>query len=153
MSKKILLVFGTRPKAVLVHGDTSTTFAATLAAFYQRIPVGHVEAGLRTGDLYSPWPEETNRKRTSVLAQWHFAPTATSRSNLVSEGVFPGSIHVTGNTVIDALLQVREKIVTSPKLRQQLDQGFSFLDPRKRLVLVTGHRDATAANPLPLHAA
>lgn len=129
-----------RPDAVLVHGDTSTTFAATLAAFYQRIPVGHVEAGLRTGDLYSPWPEEANRKLTSVLAQWHFAPTATSRSNLVSEGVSPGSIHVTGNTVIDALLQVREKIVTRPKLRQQLDQGFSFLDPRKRLVLVTGHR-------------
>ena len=76
MSKKILLVFGTRPEAVLVHGDTSTTFAATLAAFYQRIPVGHGEAGLRTGDLYSPWPEETNRKLTSVLAQWHFAPTA-----------------------------------------------------------------------------
>jgi len=129
-----------RPDAVLVHGDTSTTFAASLAAFYQRIPVGHVEAGLRTGNLYSPWPEEANRKLTSVLAQWHFAPTATSRSNLLKEGVPSSAIHVTGNTVIDALLQVREKIVNSPQLRQQFDQDFSFLDPCKRLVLVTGHR-------------
>ena len=129
-----------RPDAVLVHGDTSTTFAASLAAFYQRIPVGHVEAGLRTGNLYSPWPEEANRKLTSVLAQWHFAPTATSRSNLLKEGVSSSAIHVTGNTVIDALLQVREKIVNSPQLRQQFAQDFSFLDPRKRLVLVTGHR-------------
>lgn len=129
-----------RPDAVLVHGDTSTTFAASLAAFYQRIPVGHVEAGLRTGNLYSPWPEEANRKLTSMLAQWHFAPTATSRSNLLKEGVPHGAIYVTGNTVIDALLQVREKIVNSQKLRQQFAQDFSFLDPRKRLVLVTGHR-------------
>jgi UDP-N-acetylglucosamine 2-epimerase (non-hydrolysing) len=129
-----------RPDAVLVHGDTSTTFSASLAAFYQRIPVGHVEAGLRTGNLYSPWPEEANRKLTSVLAQWHFAPTATSRSNLLNEGVPSSAIHVTGNTVIDALLQVREKIVDSPQLRQQFAQDFSFLDPRKRLVLVTGHR-------------
>lgn len=129
-----------RPDAVLVHGDTSTTFAASLAAFYQRIPVGHVEAGLRTGNLQSPWPEEANRKLTSVLTQWHFAPTATSRSNLLSEGIAPGAIHVTGNTVIDALLQVREKIVSSPELRQRFDQDFGFLDPHKRLVLVTGHR-------------
>ena len=129
-----------RPDVVLVHGDTSTTFAATLAAFYQRIPVGHVEAGLRTGNLYSPWPEEANRKLTSVLAKWHFAPTATSRSNLLSEGVSPGSIHVTGNTVIDALLQVRERIVSSPELRQRFNNEFHFLDPRKRIVLVTGHR-------------
>jgi UDP-N-acetylglucosamine 2-epimerase (non-hydrolysing) len=129
-----------RPDAVLVHGDTSTTFAASLAAFYQRIPVGHVEAGLRTGNLYSPWPEEANRKLTSVLAQWHFAPTATSRTNLLKEGVPSSAIHVTGNTVIDALLQVREKIVNSPQLQQQFAQEFSFLDPRKRLVLVTGHR-------------
>jgi len=129
-----------RPDAVLVHGDTSTTFAASLAAFYQRIPVGHVEAGLRTSNLYSPWPEEANRKLTSVLAQWHFAPTATSRSNLLKEGVPSSAIHITGNTVIDALLQVRVKIFDSPQLRQQFDHDFSFLDPRKRLVLVTGHR-------------
>ena len=129
-----------QPDAVLVHGDTSTTFAASLAAFYQRIPVGHVEAGLRTGNLYSPWPEEANRKLTSALAQWHFAPTATSRSNLLHEGVASEKIHVTGNTVIDALLQVREKIVTDAFMRQQFEKDFSFLDPAKRLVLVTGHR-------------
>ena len=129
-----------RPDAVLVHGDTSTTFAATLAAFYQRIPVGHVEAGLRTGNLYSPWPEEANRKLTSALAHWHFAPTPTSRANLLREGIAPDSIHVTGNTVIDALLQVREKIITSAALRQQFEADFSFLDPARRLVLVTGHR-------------
>ncbi|MCJ7798311.1 MAG: UDP-N-acetylglucosamine 2-epimerase (non-hydrolyzing), partial [Polaromonas sp.] len=129
-----------RPDVMLVHGDTSTTFAASLAAFYQRIAVGHVEAGLRTGDLYAPWPEEANRRLTGVLAQWHFAPTETSRLNLLREGVAPGSIHVTGNTVIDALLQVRGKIVDSPALRQQLDQAFRFLDPAKRVVLVTGHR-------------
>ena len=128
------------PDAVLVHGDTATTFAASLAAFYQRIPVGHVEAGLRTGNLYSPWPEEANRKLTSVLTQWHFAPTATSRNNLLKEGVPSSAIHVTGNTVIDALLQVREKIDNSLQLRQQFDEDFGFLDPRKRLVLVTGHR-------------
>ena len=129
-----------RPDVLLVHGDTATTFAASLAAFYQRIPVGHVEAGLRTGNLYSPWPEEANRKLTSVLVQWHFAPTATSRSNLLKEGVPLSSIHITGNTVIDALLQVREKIVNSPELQQQFDQDFSFLDPCKRLIMVTGHR-------------
>lgn len=129
-----------RPDAVLVHGDTSTTFAASLAAFYQRIPVGHVEAGLRTGNLQSPWPEEANRKLTSVLTHWHFAPTATSRRNLLSEGVSLGAIHVTGNTVIDSLLQVREKIVSSPELRQRFNKDFGFLDPYKRLVLVTGHR-------------
>ena len=136
--KSVLLQW--RPDAVLVHGDTSTTFAASLAAFYQRIPVGHVEAGLRTGNLYSPWPEEANRKLTTALAQWHFAPTATSRANLLKEGVSASSIYVTGNTVIDALLQVREKMVNSLPMRQQFDQMFSFLEPQRRLVLVTGHR-------------
>ena len=129
-----------RPDAVLVHGDTSTTFAATLAAFYQRIPVGHVEAGLRTGNLYSPWPEEANRKLTSTLAHWHFAPTTTSRSNLLNEGIAPERIHVTGNTVIDALLQVRKKIVSSADLLRQFASDFHFLDATKKLVLVTGHR-------------
>ncbi|MEO8014466.1 MAG: UDP-N-acetylglucosamine 2-epimerase (non-hydrolyzing) [Polaromonas sp.] len=128
------------PDAVLVHGDTSTTFAATLAAFYQRIPVGHVEAGLRTGDLYSPWPEEANRKLTSALANWHFTPTTTSRSNLLKEGIAAESIYVTGNTVIDALLQVKKKIVASPVLMQQFEKDFNFLDATKKLVLVTGHR-------------
>ena len=92
-----------KPDVVLVHGDTSTTLAASLAAFYQRIDVGHVEAGLRTGNLYSPWPEEANRKLTGVLARWHFSPTTVSKENLLRENVSESSIHVTGNTVIDAL--------------------------------------------------
>ena len=129
-----------RPDVVLVHGDTSTTFGASLAAFYQRIAVGHVEAGLRTGNLYSPWPEEANRKLTGVLANWHFAPTATSQGNLLREGVNPETVHVTGNTVIDALLQVREKIKSDASLQQQFAEKFAFLDGSKRLILVTGHR-------------
>jgi UDP-N-acetylglucosamine 2-epimerase (non-hydrolysing) len=129
-----------RPDVVLVHGDTSTTFAASLAAYYQRIAVGHVEAGLRTGNLYSPWPEEANRRLTSVLARWHFAPTETSRNNLLTEGVAPSGIYVTGNTVIDALLQVREKIRGNVSLKADFAETFSFVDPAKRLILVTGHR-------------
>lgn len=129
-----------KPDVVLVHGDTSTTFAASLAAFYQRIAIGHVEAGLRTGNLYSPWPEEANRKLTGVLANWHFAPTSTSQDNLLREGVNPKTVHVTGNTVIDALLQVREKISSDAALQQQFAEKFSFLDSSKRLILVTGHR-------------
>ncbi|MET3376953.1 UDP-N-acetylglucosamine 2-epimerase (non-hydrolyzing) [Variovorax boronicumulans] len=129
-----------RPDVMLVHGDTSTTFAASLAAFYQRVGVGHVEAGLRTGNLYSPWPEEANRKLTSVLARWHFAPTQTSRDNLLAEGVAPAQVHVTGNTVIDALLQVREKIRGDVSLQNEFRQTFDFINPSKRVVLVTGHR-------------
>lgn len=129
-----------RPDVVLVHGDTSTTFAASLAAFYQRIDVGHVEAGLRTGNLHSPWPEEANRKLTSVLARWHFSPTITSRANLLAENVAAGAIYVTGNTVIDALLQVREKINTDGYLQLTFAKSFPFIDPVKRIVLVTGHR-------------
>lgn len=128
------------PDVVLVHGDTSTTFAAALAAFYQRIPVGHVEAGLRTGNLYSPWPEEANRKLTGVLAHWHFAPTTVARDNLLREGVPAADIHVTGNTVIDALLQVRARIAADAAVQQDFAQRFDFLDAGKRLVLVTGHR-------------
>ena len=129
-----------QPDAVLVHGDTSTTFAAAMAAFYHKIPIGHIEAGLRTGNLYSPWPEEANRKLTSVLARWHFAPTATSRDNLLRENIDLASIHVTGNTVIDALLNVREKINTDASLRRKFEQKFDFIDPAKRMILVTGHR-------------
>jgi UDP-N-acetylglucosamine 2-epimerase (non-hydrolysing) len=128
------------PDVVLVHGDTSTTMAAALAAFYKRIPVGHVEAGLRTGNLYSPWPEEANRKLTGVLTRWHFAPTATSRENLLAEGVASDRIHVTGNTVIDALLQVRDRINSDAALQRSFAKTFDFIDPAKRLVLVTGHR-------------
>ena len=98
-----------KPDVVLVHGDTATTFAASLAAYYQQIKVGHVEAGLRTGNIYSPWPEEANRKLTSALANYHFTPTAGSRNNLLKENISEDKITVTGNTVIDALFWVREK--------------------------------------------
>ncbi|QFU01728.1 UDP-N-acetylglucosamine 2-epimerase [Halomonas sp. THAF5a] len=128
-----------QPDMVLVHGDTATTFAASLAAYYQQIPVGHVEAGLRTGNLYSPWPEEANRKLTGALATKHFAPTDTSRQNLLRENVAPASVHVTGNTVVDALLEVVRKLETGP-MADELRERFDFLDDDKRLVLVTGHR-------------
>ncbi|CAI8754104.1 UDP-N-acetylglucosamine 2-epimerase [Pseudomonas sp. IT-P44] len=129
-----------KPDIVLVHGDTATTFATTLAAYYQQIPVAHVEAGLRTGNLYSPWPEEANRKLTGALAALHFAPTDTSSQNLLREGVAAQSIHVTGNTVIDALLDVVARIKNSATLQQQFHQQFSFLGEGKRIILVTGHR-------------
>lgn len=129
-----------RPDIVLVHGDTTTTFAATLSSFYQRIPVGHVEAGLRTGNLYSPWPEEANRKLTGALARLHFAPTAVSRDNLLRENVPASNIVVTGNTVIDALLSVRTKLESSAELSGSLGQRFPFLRPGARLLLITGHR-------------
>lgn len=129
-----------RPDVVLVHGDTATTFAATLAAYYQQIPVAHVEAGLRTGNLYSPWPEEANRKLTGALTAWHYAPTERSQCNLLEEGVDPDSVQVTGNTVVDALFQVVEKLETTPALQAKFRDQFAFLDDVRRMVLVTGHR-------------
>lgn len=129
-----------QPDIVLVHGDTTTTFATTLAAFYQRIPVGHVEAGLRTGNLGSPWPEEANRKLTGALAQLHFAPTAASRDNLLRENVPEANIVVTGNTVIDALLSVQGKLESSEGLRDAMSRRFPFLRAGARLLLITGHR-------------
>ncbi|MGY5841330.1 non-hydrolyzing UDP-N-acetylglucosamine 2-epimerase [Vibrio chemaguriensis] len=129
-----------KPDVVLVHGDTATTFAASLAAYYEQIEVGHVEAGLRTGNIYSPWPEEANRRLTGVLTKYHFAPTETSRDNLLRENFCPEDIYVTGNTVIDALLMVREKIETNTGLKSQLEEQFPFLDENKKLILVTGHR-------------
>lgn len=129
-----------RPDMVLVHGDTTTTFAASLAAFYQRIPVGHVEAGLRTGNLYSPWPEEANRKLTGSLARLHFAPTPAARDNLLRENVAPDRIVVTGNTVIDALLTVQRKLENSPSLGSGFARQFSFLRDDGRMLLITGHR-------------
>lgn len=129
-----------RPDIVLVHGDTTTTFAATLAAFYQRIPVGHVEAGLRTGNLQSPWPEEANRRLTGALARLHFAPTNVARDNLLRENVSPQSIVVTGNTVIDALLSVRAKLESTTDLGTSLAERFPYLRPGARMLLVTGHR-------------
>ena len=128
-----------KPDAVLVHGDTTTTLATTLAAFYQQIPVGHVEAGLRTGNLCSPWPEEGNRKLAGAVAHWHFAPTAQSQNNLLSEGVKEERILVTGNTVIDALLEVKEKLGQDENLQSQFANQFSFLNNDK-VILVTGHR-------------
>ncbi|HUX91555.1 MAG TPA: UDP-N-acetylglucosamine 2-epimerase (non-hydrolyzing) [Gallionellaceae bacterium] len=128
------------PDVVLVHGDTTTTFAASLAAYYKKIPVAHVEAGLRTGNPYSPWPEEMNRKLTGAIAAFHFAPTVTSRDNLLRESVDAGSIFVTGNTVIDALLDVVKKIECDGELKAGLQQQFAFLNPDKRTILITGHR-------------
>ncbi|MNZ22333.1 UDP-N-acetylglucosamine 2-epimerase [compost metagenome] len=129
-----------RPDVVLVHGDTATTFAATLAAYYQQIPVAHVEAGLRTGNLFSPWPEEANRKLTGALAQLHFAPTETSSANLLREGVHASGIVVTGNTVIDALLDVVTRLEADDSLRALAAAPTSFLADDRRIVLVTGHR-------------
>ncbi len=129
-----------RPDVVLVHGDTTTTVAASLAAFYQRIPVGHVEAGLRTGDLSSPWPEEANRTLTGHLALYHFAPTENSRSNLLRENIAENHIYVTGITVIDALCWVRDSILDDASLQETLAARYPFLDPNKKLILVTGHR-------------
>ena len=129
-----------KPDWVLVHGDTSTTLATSLAAYYQQINVAHVEAGLRTHDLYSPWPEEANRQITGRLAKLHFAPTEQSLNNLLQEGVTPESIYVTGNTVIDALLAVSQRLDEVGPLQGQVAAQFPFLDASKRLILVTGHR-------------
>ncbi len=129
-----------RPDMVLVHGDTTTTFAATLGAFYQRIPVGHVEAGLRTGDIYAPFPEEINRRLTDVMAKVFFAPTETGRQNLLATGCAPEAIHVTGNTVIDALFMMRNRLRDDRPFRDAIDAEFPFPAPGKRLILVTGHR-------------
>lgn len=136
-----------RPDVVLVHGDTTTSTAAALAAFYARIPVGHVEAGLRTHDIYSPWPEEMNRQLTGRLATWHFAPTALSRANLLAENVPADRILVTGNTVIDALYWVVERIKGDARLAEHLSvelrtSGYDVdrLMDGRRLVLITGHR-------------
>lgn len=129
-----------KPNVVLVHGDTATTFAASLAAYYEQITVGHVEAGLRTGDIYSPWPEEANRKLTGALTKFHFAPTEASKKNLIDENFSKENISVTGNTVIDALLVVKDKVENDVSLRNQLASQFDFLDPNKKLILVTGHR-------------
>ena len=129
-----------RPDWVLVHGDTTTTLAASLAAYYEKISVGHVEAGLRTGNIYSPWPEEMNRRIASAITSMHFAPTETARANLLREGVDDKFIRVTGNTVIDALFEVVKTLKTNPALLARMRQEFSYLDQSKRLILVTGHR-------------
>jgi UDP-N-acetylglucosamine 2-epimerase (non-hydrolysing) len=129
-----------KPDVVLVHGDTATTFAASLAAYYEQIAVGHIEAGLRTGDIYSPWPEEGNRKLTGALTKFHFAPTETSKQNLISENYPEEAIYVTGNTVIDALLLVKQQIENDSDLNNILAAQFPMLNEAKKLILVTGHR-------------
>ena len=136
-----------RPDCVLVHGDTTTSMASALAAFYQQTPVGHVEAGLRTHNIYSPWPEEMNRQITGRIAAYHFAPTELGKKNLMNEGVASEKIFVTGNTVIDSLQQVVEKIISSEAIRNELNRillltGYNItrLKQGKRLILITGHR-------------
>lgn len=136
-----------KPEVVLVHGDTTTSTAAALAAFYKQIPVGHVEAGLRTHDIYSPWPEEMNRQITGRIASFNFSPTQLSHDNLIAEGVDENKIYITGNTVIDALYSVVEKIKTNTDLNATLASQLSTagyntsrLNHGKKLVLITGHR-------------
>jgi UDP-N-acetylglucosamine 2-epimerase (non-hydrolysing) len=134
------------PDLVMVHGDTTTTMAASIASYYSKIPIGHVEAGLRTTNKYAPFPEEINRRVTGCLTDYHFAPTETTRRNLIREGVPKGRIWVTGNTVIDALLDVLSMIHGSSKIFEEMRSRFSFLDTRKKLILVTGHRRENFGN-------
>jgi len=136
--KKVLIEF--KPDLVMVHGDTATTLTASLASYFQQIPVAHVEAGLRTGNLYSPWPEEGNRKLTAAITELHFAPTMTSQQNLIQEGVSEQKIIVTGNTVIDALYIIKNKLESNIELTQSLKAQFSKLSDSKKIILVTGHR-------------
>lgn len=140
--KEVLMEY--QPDVLFVHGDTTTTIAAAMSAFYQKIPVAHVEAGLRTGNIYSPWPEEANRKLTSQITKYHFAPTETSKDNLLKENVNKDDIYVTGNTVIDALFWVLEKIEKNKSLKSALSDAiksdFSAFGSEERFVLITGHR-------------
>lgn len=136
-----------KPDVVLVHGDTATTFATALSAYYQQIPVGHVEAGLRTGDIYSPWPEEANRKLTGVITQYHFAPTDTSQQNLLQENVSSSDIYITGNTVIDALLLANNIIEAKHELKNDFLGKFSFLDEHPRVSYHTCIANGTRRSP------
>ncbi|WP_262693311.1 non-hydrolyzing UDP-N-acetylglucosamine 2-epimerase [Kordiimonas aquimaris] len=129
-----------KPDLVMVHGDTNTTMSASLAAYYQQIPIGHVEAGLRTHNLYSPWPEEANRLITDNLSAHCFAPTTGSRDNLLKENIDPNKVTVTGNTVVDALFMARDRILGNQGTVAEFDKHFSFLDSNRKLILVTGHR-------------
>lgn len=134
------VITSSRPDVVLVHGDTTTTMAASLASYYEKINVAHIEAGLRTGNLMSPWPEEGNRKLASIFTTYHFAPTSEAEQNLKEEGVSSNKIYVTGNTVIDALKWVQSQINNDKSLQTKLESHFPFLDNGKKLILVTGHR-------------
>jgi UDP-N-acetylglucosamine 2-epimerase (non-hydrolysing) len=136
--KSVFAVF--RPQVMLVHGDTATTLASTLAAYYHKVPTAHVEAGLRTGDLYAPWPEEANRKLTAALAEFHFAPTSRAKDNLLREGINSENVFVTGNTVIDALLWTTRQFDADASLERRVSAPFQYLREDARLVLITGHR-------------
>jgi UDP-N-acetylglucosamine 2-epimerase len=140
MSKLDAVLAQFKPDYVLVQGDTASSTAAALAAYFRAIKIGHVEAGLRTGNLDSPWPEEANRRLTAIVTTRHYAPTARARTALLKEGHSPDSIVVSGNTVIDALLSVAKLVTARGRLKESLDAKFSWLDSNKRLVLVTGHR-------------
>ena len=137
-TKVILETFS--PDVVLVQGDTATTFAVSLAAYYEKIKIAHIEAGLRTGDIYSPWPEEGNRRLTSVLADYHYAPTEINRKNLLREGVPNRKIVVTGNTVVDALFSIQEDIQLDKKFKKEIEQNYAQVDFEKLIILVTSHR-------------
>jgi UDP-N-acetylglucosamine 2-epimerase (non-hydrolysing) len=134
------------PDIVLVHGDTTTTFAAALAAYYKKIPVAHIEAGLRTGDIYSPWPEEGNRRLTASISKYHFPPTQASMNNLLKEGVQKKDILVTGNTVIDAMFWAIEILNQKPELIEDMNRRYSFLRNKKKIILITGHRRESFGN-------
>jgi UDP-N-acetylglucosamine 2-epimerase (non-hydrolysing) len=128
------------PELILVHGDTSTTFCSALCAYYNQIQVGHIEAGLRTGNIYSPWPEEANRKLVSCITKYHFAPTHEAKQNLLRENVDQQDIFVTGNTVIDALFLIREKISGQDSIKMELKNSFPMLHEQRKMILITGHR-------------
>lgn len=136
-----------KPDWIVVQGDTTTAFVAALAAFYEKVSVAHVEAGLRTGFKYSPWPEEMNRALVGRLADLHLPPTARARDALLKENVPEGRIHVTGNTVVDSLLWVSKKLDDDHVARGELDAQYAFLDPKRRLILVTGHRRESFGKP------
>ena len=129
-----------KPHLLFVQGDTTTAFAAALAAFYEKVPVAHIEAGLRTGNVLMPWPEEVNRKLVSEIANIHFAPTIQAKKNLLREGIMPSKIFVTGNTVIDALFSFVHRLQTDQKLKERMKKQFAFLDAKCKTILVTGHR-------------
>lgn len=129
-----------KPARILVQGDTTTTLAAALAAFYQKIPVAHIEAGLRSHNFYLPWPEEMNRRITSCLTDLHFVPTKIAADNLIREGINQNKIFITGNTVVDALIDISSQIDTNKKIKAKLLSEFSYLDLNKKIILVTGHR-------------
>lgn len=135
------------PDLVLVHGDTTSSAASSIAAFYNGILVGHVESGLRTGDLLSPWPEEFNRKVISIVADYHFAPTQEAKQNLLNENIPEDKIFITGNTIIDTLLDMKTRIESENSFSKSMEKKFNFIDPSKKIILITGHRRENFGEP------